>query len=285
MSGIVVYNDGELELKLSLNEETIWLHQVQMSELFDTSSDNVSLHLKNIYKEKELDENSTTEDFSVVRKEGNRSVKRKIKHYNLDAVISVGYRVSSLKATKFRQWATSILNKYIQNGYAVNNHKITEYRLATLESDIATIKSHINSDILEVKQGVFYDGQIFDAYKFINDLLKSAKEEVILIDNYIDESTLTLFSKYKDIKFVIISKSISQQLKLDIKKYNSQYSNLEIKTLNKFHDRFLIIDNKEAYHVGASFKDLGNKIFGFNQIDIEIIKLLTSIVKSSQENK
>ena len=285
MSGIVVYNDGELELKLSLNEETIWLHQVQMSELFDTSSDNVSLHLKNIYKEKELDENSTTEDFSVVRKEGNRSVKRKIKHYNLDAVISVGYRVSSLKATKFRQWATSILKKYIQNGYAVNNHKITEYRLATLESDIATIKSHINSDILEVKQGVFYDGQIFDAYKFINDLLKSAKEEVILIDNYIDESTLTLFSKYKDIKFVIISKSISQQLKLDIKKYNSQYSNLEIKTSNKFHDRFLIIDNKEAYHVGASFKDLGNKIFGFNQIDIEIIKLLTSIVKSSQENK
>lgn len=271
-NNIVVYNDGELELKVSVNEDTIWLNQVQMSELFDTSTDNISLHLKNIYKEKELDKNSTVEDFSVVRKEGNRNIKRKIKHYNLDAVISVGYRVSSLKATRFRQWATSVLKNYIQNGYAINTHRITEHRLITLESDVAVIKSYINNNTLEVKQGIFYNGQIFDAYIFVNNLLKNAKKEITLIDNYIDESILTLFSKYQDIKYIIITKSISKQLKLDVDKYNLQYNNLQIKTSNKFHDRFLIVDSNEAYHIGASLKDLGKKVFGFSKFDISLLK-------------
>ncbi len=142
MENIIVYNEGELEINVSVGNETIWLSQSQMSELFDTSIDNIGLHLKNIYKEKELDEFSTTEDYSVVRQEGNRNVKRNIKHYNLDAIISVGYRVSSLKATKFRQWATSILKNYIQNGYAINVHKINELRLSSLENDVETIKSH-----------------------------------------------------------------------------------------------------------------------------------------------
>ncbi len=270
-SDIVVYNNGELELNISINENTIWLSQVQISELFDTSTDNVSLHLKNIYKERELDICSTVEDFSVVKKEGSRSVKRKIKHYNLDAIISVGYRVSSLKATKFRQWATSILKNYIQNGYTINTHKITEQRLITLENDVKTIKSHINNDSLEVKQGIFYDGQIYDAYAFVNDVLKTAKQEMIIIDNYIDDSVLTLFSKYPNLKFIIITKSISKQFKLDIKKYNSQYNNLTMKISNKYHDRFLIIDKSEAYHLGASLKDLGKKVFGFNKINIDLL--------------
>jgi len=157
MSDVVVYNDGELELKISINEENIWLNQVQIAELFETSTDNISLHLKNIYKEKELAENSTVEDFSVVRQEGGRSVKRNIKHYNLDAIISVGYRVSSLKATKFRQWATSVLKNYIQNGYAINTHKITEQRLNILENDIEIIKSHIKNNTIEVKHGIFFN--------------------------------------------------------------------------------------------------------------------------------
>ena len=200
MSDIVVYNDGELELKISVNEENIWLNQVQMSELFETSTDNISLHLKNIYKEKELDENSTTEDFSVVRQEGGRSVKRNIKHYNLDAIISVGYRVSSLKATKFRQWATSVLKNYIQNGYAINTHKITEQRLSLLENDMANIKSHIKNNTMEIKHGIFYDGQIFDAYALLTDLIKSAKVSIKMIDNYVDESILNIFSKNQTIR-------------------------------------------------------------------------------------
>lgn len=276
MSDVVVYNNGELELKISVNEETIWLNQVQISELFETSTDNISLHLKNIYKEKELDENSTTEDFSVVRQEGGRSVKRNIKHYNLDAIISVGYRVSSLKATKFRQWATSVLKNYIQSGYAINTHKITEQRLTILENDIANIKSHIKNNTIEVKHGIFFNGQIFDAYVLLSDLIKSAKVSVILIDNYIDDSILTLLSKNQNVQFTLYTQNTSKKLQLDIEKYNKQYCNLEVKITKKFHDRFLICD-ETVYHFGASFKDLGNKVFAVNKIAISVNDLLKNI--------
>jgi len=271
---VIKYNDGEIELLVSFEKETIWLSQFQISELFDTSSDNVSLHLKNIFNEKELDENTTTEDFSVVRQEGKRKVKRTINHYSLDAVISVGYRVSSYKATKFRQWATSVLKEYISNGYAINTHKITEQRLINLENDMQFVKSNIKNNTLEIKQGIFYNGQVFDAYIFVNDLLKNTIKEVTLIDNYIDENILILFSKYKNIKFTIITQSISKQLKLDIEKYNKQYNNLTIKNSNKFHDRFLIIDEKDIYHIGASLKDLGKKVFAFSKMDINSFEFL-----------
>ncbi|MDD5373201.1 MAG: RhuM family protein [Sulfurimonas sp.] len=276
MSDVVVYNDGELELKISVNEETIWLNQVQMAELFETSSDNISLHLKNIYKEKELTENSTVEDFSVVRQEGSRSVKRNIKHYNLDAIISVGYRVSSLKATKFRQWATSVLKNYIQNGYAINTHKITEQRLSLLENDMANIKSHIKNNTIEIKHGIFFNGQIFDAYVLLSDLINSAKVSIILIDNYIDESILTLLSKNQNVQFTLYTQNRSKKLQLDIEKYNKQYRNLEVKITKNFHDRFLICD-ETVYHFGASFKDLGNKVFAVNKIAISVNDLLKNI--------
>jgi hypothetical protein len=276
MSDVVVYSDGELELKVSVDDNTIWLSQMQISELFDTSTDNISLHLKNIYNEKELDESSTIEDFSVVRQEGKRSVKRNIKHYNLDAIICVGYRVSSLKATKFRQWATSVLKNYIHNGYTINTHKLTQQRLSLLEDDLANIKLHIKNNTLEIKQGVFYNGQIFDAYAFISNLIISAKTSIVLIDNYIDHSTLTLFSKNPSIKFTIYTQNISKQLQLDIQKYNKQYNNLVTKTTNKFHDRFLIIDD-EVYHFGASLKDLGNKIFAVNMMNISKNDLLRDV--------
>lgn len=274
MENIIVYNEGELEINVSVENETIWLSQSQMSVLFDTSIDNIGLHLKNIYKEKELNEISTTEDYSVVRQEGNRNVKRNIKHYSLDAIISVGYRVSSLKATKFRQWATSILKNYIQNGYAINEHKINELRLSSLENDVANIKSHIKSSSLELKQGIFFNNEIFDAYVFISDLIKSATESIILIDNYIDESILTLFSKNQNIKIQIFTSTISKQLQLDINKYNQQYSNLEVKITKNFHDRFMILDDNDVYHIGASLKDLGNKIFAFSKISIDCNDIL-----------
>lgn len=267
---IIVYEDGEIELKVSVKKETIWLSQSQISDLFDTSTGNVSLHLKNIYKEKELDEDSTTEDFSVVRQEGKRKVKRTLKHYSLDAIISVGYRVSSYRATKFRQWATSVLKEYILNGYAINTHKITEQRLMNLENDMKVVKSKIKDDELELKQGIFYNGQIYDAYAFVNELLKSAKSEVVLVDNYIDDTTFTLCSKYSNIRFTIYTQSINKQLKLDFQKYNKQYKNIKLKETKSFHDRFLIIDNIEIYHIGASLKDLGNKVFAFSKLNIDI---------------
>ena len=284
MSNIVVYNDGELELKVSVNEETIWLTQSQISELFGTSTDNIGLHLKNIYKEKELNENSTTEDFSVVRKEGNRKVTRIIKHYNLDAIICVGYRVSSSKATKFRQWATKILKNYIQNGYVINGEKITNERFVNLENDVNIlrfqmneVKSLVNNNKLETNQGIFFDGQVYDSYSFIIDLIKRAKDEIILIDNYIDDTVLTLFSKIPNIKITIYTNTISKQLKLDFEKYSKQYDNIILKTFQNSHDRFLIIDKKEIYHIGASIKDLGKRWFAFSKINLDIDELIKKL--------
>jgi prophage antirepressor-like protein len=284
ISNIVVYNNGELELKISVNEETIWLTQSQMSELFDTSTDNIGLHLKNIYKEKELNGNLTIEDFSVVRQEGNRKVTRIIKHYNLDAIICVGYRVSSSKATKFRQWATSILKNYIQNGYAINGEKITNERFVSLENEVNTLKSQmsevkslVKNNKLETNQGIFYDGQIYDSYIFVNDLIKKAKNEIILIDNYIDDTVLTLFSKTPNKKVTIYTNTISKQLKLDFVKYSKQYNNITLKTFKDSHDRFIIIDKNEVYHIGASLKDLGKKWFAFSKMTLDIKELIEKL--------
>lgn len=269
MKNIVIYNEGELEINVSVENETIWLSQKQIAELFEVTIPNINMHIKAIYKDEELFENRTIQKSLIVRKEGNREVKRELEHYNLDMIISIGYRVNSKKATKFRQWATSILKNYIQNAYVINEHKINELRLSSLENDVSTIKSHIKSNSLQLKQGVFFNNEIFDAYVFISDLIKSATKSIILIDNYIDESILTFFSKNQNIKIQIYTATISKQLQLDINKYNQQYSNLEVKITKNFHDRFMILDSKDVYHIGASLKDLGNKIFAFSKINID----------------
>ncbi|MGJ0289738.1 virulence RhuM family protein [Aliarcobacter cryaerophilus] len=273
LSNLVVYNDGELELKVSVDSETIWLTQKQIAEVFGGTKQNISLHINNIYKEKELDKISTIKYYLTVQKEGNREVTRNIEHYNLDMILSLGYRINSIKATKFRQWATSVLKNYIQNGYAINNHKITEQRLFALENDMQFIKSKIKNNSLEFNQNIFFDGQIYDAYSFVNDLLKLAKEEVILIDNYIDDTVFTLFSKYPNINFTIYTSTISKQLKLDFEKYSKQYKNISLKTFKSSHDRFLIIDKKEIYHLGASLKDLGKKWFAFSKMSLNSLNL------------
>ncbi len=276
MSNIVIYNDGELELDVSLNAETIWLTQKQLCELFGRDKSVISRHIRNIFKDNELDKNSTVAKNATVQKEGDREIVREIEFYNLDMIISVGYRVNSLKATKFRQWATKILKNYIVNGYSINSEKITNERFVSLENDVNFLKTkinnisnHIEDRTMQIKQGVFYDGEIFDAYAFISSLIKNAKKEIILVDNYIDESTLTLFSKNKNIKLTIYTKNLSKELKLDIQKYNKQYNNLEVKICKNFHDRFLIIDENDIYHIGASLKDLGTKVFAFSKMQID----------------
>ena len=166
MSNLINYNDGEIEVAISIKEDTIWLSQKQIAELFDKDVRTVNDHIKAIYKEAELLENSTIRKFRIVQKEGDREVARDISHYNLDMIISVGYRVNSKKATKFRQWATTILKEYITQGYAINTHKITEHRLTNLENDMQFVKSKIKNDELQINQGIFYNGQIYDAYAF-----------------------------------------------------------------------------------------------------------------------
>lgn len=277
MSNLINYNDGEIEVAISIKEDTIWLSQKQIAELFDKDVRTVNDHIKAIYKEAELLENSTIRKFRIVQKEGDREVARDISHYNLDMIISVGYRVNSKKATKFRQWATAILKEYITQGYAINTHKITEHRLTNLENDMQFVKSKIKNDELQINQGIFYNGQIYDAYAFVNDLLKSAKSEVTLCDNYIDDTIFTLCSKYPKIKFTIYTHTINKSLKLDYEKYKKQYENIELKETKEFHDRFLIIDEKQVYHIGASLKDLAQKVFAFSKIDIDALNIMEKL--------
>ncbi|MCD4757726.1 MAG: virulence RhuM family protein [Arcobacteraceae bacterium] len=277
MSNIVFYNDGELELDISVSDETIWLNQKQLAELFDVTKQNISLHINKIFQDKELSKDSTVKFFLIVQQEGKRKVKRDVEHYNLDVIISVGYRVNSLKATRFRQWATKVLKSYVENGYVINSDKITNERFVSLENDVQILKNQfknistkLEDKSIKVKQGILYNGEIFDAYVFVLELIKSAKNEIVLVDNYIDETVLTLLSENHNIKVSIYTKEITKKLKLDVEKYNKQYNNLEIKTNKNFHDRFLVLDKKELYHIGASLKDLGNKVFAFSKIQTDM---------------
>lgn len=271
MSDLVKYNDGEIELEISINNETIWLIAEDIASLFGVQRPAIVKHIGNIYKDEELSPTSTCSILEQVTKDGKN---RKLNYYNLDVVISVGYRVNSKKATKFRQWATSVLKEYISKGYAVNTHRITEQRLLNLENDMERVKSKIKNDTLEIKQGVFYNGQFFDAHVFVASLISQAKESVILIDNYMDETTLTLFAKKQNIKIELFTQNIPRQLSAAVAKYNKQYASITLKTTNKFHDRFLIIDKKELYHIGASLKDLGNKTFAFSKLEIDLLDFL-----------
>lgn len=274
ISNLVVYSDGELEFKVSVNNQTVWLSADEIAYIFNVNRPAIVKHIGNIYKDEELEQNSTCSILEQVAKDGKL---RKINFYNLDVIISVGYRVNSKKATKFRKWATTILKDYINDGYVINHHKITEQRLLLLENDVSVIKSKIKDNKLKTNQGIFYDGQIYDSYSFINDLLKLANNEVILIDNYVDDTVLTLFSKYQNINFIIYTNNISKQLKLDFEKYSKQYKNITLKTFKSSHDRFLIVDKKEIYHIGASLKDLAKKWFAFSKINLSVKEILEKL--------
>ncbi|CAM3450433.1 virulence RhuM family protein [Arcobacter aquimarinus] len=290
ISNIIVYNDGELELKVSVEQESVWLNRNQIAKLFDRDVKTIGKHINNIFIEGELIKFSVVANFATVQNEGRRDVKRDIEYYNLDVIISVGYRVKSQKGVRFRQWATSILKNYIQNGYVINGEKITNERFLSLENEVSNLKSKVENisnslenNSLKSKQGIFYDGQIFDAYVFINDLLKLATNEIILIDNYIDETVFIIFSKYPNIKIKIYTANISKQLKLDFQKYQTQYNNIEIIEFKNSHDRFLIIDKKEIYHLGASLKDLGKKWFAFSKFDIQSFDILERVKQNRQK--
>jgi hypothetical protein len=237
-----------------------------MVELFDSTKQNISLHINNIFKEGELNQISTVKEYLTVHKEGLRKVHRKVFLYNLDVIISVGYRVKSQRGTQFRIWANKILKEYLLKGYVLN-HRVDKIERKLFEHDQKfdlLIKTN-----LPQKEGIFFEGQIFDAYEKVSSFIKEAKWSIILIDNYIDETVLTLLSKRKTgVKTTIFTKKISKQLTLDINKHNAQYEHIEVKTFNKSHDRFLIIDEKTIYHIGASLKDLGKKWFAFSIIDI-----------------
>ena len=265
---IILYQPDEtVKLEVRMEDETVWLTQAQMVELFCSTKQNISLHINNIFKEGDLAEKATVKEYLTVRTEGNRNVKRKITCYNLDVIISVGYRVKSVRGTQFRIWANSVLKEYLLKGYSINQ------RLSELEKTVALHSEKIDFFVrtsLPPVEGIFFDGQIFDAYKFATDLIKSAKESIVLIDNYVDESVLLMLSKRNPgVSATIYTQKITAQLQLDLDKHNDQYPPINIRTYRNSHDRFMIVDDKEVYHIGASLKDLGKKLFAFSKLEID----------------
>ena len=272
---IILYHpDKEVKLEVRLENETVWLSIDEMSQLFGRDISVIGKHIRNIFKEEELVKDSVWAKFAYTASDGKNY---QVDYYNLDVIISVGYRVKSHRGTQFRQWANKVLKEYLLKGYTVNR------RLKDLEEkvDAKFVQHEKRLEYLTDKvdffvrtslppvEGVFYDGQIFDAYKFATDLIRTAKKSILLIDNYVDESVLLMLSKHdKGVAVSIYTHTISNQLKLDIRKYNSQYPQIEVKICKRCHDRFLIIDDKDVYHIGASLKDLGKKVFAFSKLDI-----------------
>ncbi|MDD3875799.1 MAG: RhuM family protein [Bacteroidales bacterium] len=274
---IIIYqaDEASIRLEVRLEEETVWLNRQQISTLFERDVKTIGKHINNIFEEGELDKSSTVANFATVQNEGGRKVERIIEFYNLDVIISVGYRVKSKRGTQFRIWANKILKDYLLKGYVFNQ------RFERIEHDVHNIKNRIEEIDLQLKtslpkkEGIYFDSETFDAYVFATDIIRKANDSIILIDNYIDESVLLMLSKrQKGVKVTVYTSALTKEAKLDLKKYSSQYSDIEIKQFAKSHDRFLIIDRKTIYHIGASLKDLGKKWFAFSIINIEVEYIL-----------
>ncbi len=277
---IIIYQANDLtKVEVKIKDETVWLTLNQIAQLFGRDKSVISRHLKNIYKDGELAFEATVAKSATVQIEAGRKVTREIDYYNLDAILSVGYRVNSKQGTQFRIWATNVLKEHLLKGYTVNRRiERVEGRVDFLSDKIDEINLQLNTN-LPPNQGIFFDGQIFDAYKLVADLVRSAEKSIVLIDNYVDDTVLNLFSKKdKKVNCVICTKSISKQLQQDANKFNTQYPTLKLKQFAKAHDRFLIIDQKEVYHIGASLKDLGKKWFAFTKLNKDSVsQLLNSI--------
>ena len=274
---IILYQpDDTLALDVRVEDDSVWLTQAQMAELFQATKQNISLHIKNIYKEGELEEVATVKEYLTVQKEGKRNVQRNISYYNLDVIISVGYRVKSLRGIQFRQWANKILKEYLLRGYSVNQRLMQledriDRRLSEYDQHFRKLDEKVDFFVrssLQPKEGVFFNGQIFDAYALVADLIRKAKTRIVVIDNYIDDSVLVQLSKRRPgVTVDIYDGQISKQLKQDVEKHNEQYPGVTLYKYTKAHDRFLIID-EEVYHIGASLKDLGKKLFAFSKMEV-----------------
>lgn len=268
---IILYQPDEaVRLEVRLEDETVWLTQAQIAELFQRDRTVITKHINNVFKEKELEEKSNVHFLHIANSD------KPVKFFSLDVIISVGYRVKSVRGTQFRQWANKILKEYLLKGYSINQRlNDMEYRMNNrffqIEKTIAEHDAKIDFFVrtsLPPVEGIFFDGQIFDAYKFATDLIKSAKCSLVLIDNYVDESVLLMLSKRNSGVSATIYTQKNAQLQLDLNKHNDQYPPIEARTYKSSHDRFLIIDNTEVYHIGASLKDLGKKMFAFSKLEL-----------------
>lgn len=285
---IILYRPDEQaeHIEVRLENENVWLNRLQIASLFGRDVKTIGKHINNVFKESELVKEMVVANFATTTKHGAIKDKKQTTYsefYNLDVIISVGYRVKSRQGTQFRIWANKVIKDYLLKGYAINN------RMNRIEENVNTLSQKLNEIDLQIQtqllptQGVFFDGQVFDAYEFVSKIIRSAKKSIILIDNYIDDTTLThLSKKNKNATVLLLTKNINKQITLDLQKVNEQYGGFSIKVFYQSHDRFLIIDEKEIFHLGASLKDLGKKWFAFSKLDKKSVE---SILNQITEEK
>ena len=271
---IVVYQPDEItRLEVRVEGETVWLAQEQIAMLFGVKRPAITKHIRNIFVTHELDEIAVC---SILERTASDGKTYMTQFYNLDMILSVGYRVNSKNAILFRRWANGVLKEYLLKGYAVNNRFIAienQLKEQILDAHEKKIDFFVRTSLPPV-EGVFFDGQIFDAYVFVTDLIRAAKRRLVLIDNYVDESVLVMLSKRASgVTAEIRTGKLSEQLKLDIQKHNSQYDPVSVVRTQNIHDRFLIVDD-DVYHIGASLKDLGRKLFAFSRMSVPVEMLL-----------
>ncbi|MBP6460324.1 MAG: virulence RhuM family protein [Crocinitomicaceae bacterium] len=270
---IITYQSASTsnQIEVRIEDETVWLNRNQIAILFDRDIKTIGKHINNAIKE-ELSGVSVVANFATTAKDGKVY---QVAYYNLDMILSVGYRVKSSKGIEFRKWSSAILKSYLLKGYALQN------RVEAIEKRVYEQEFKIEQLLLTnlpVQQGIFFDGQLFDAYVFVSDLVKSAKKSIVLIDNYVDETVLLLLSKRNaNVKATIYTEKITPQFQLDIQKHNAQYEPVGVEIEKKSHDRFLIIDENQVYHIGASIKDLGKKWFAFSRLHIDANSILSRL--------
>lgn len=273
---IILYQpDSTFSLDVRVDKETVWLNRNQIAILFDRDVKTIGKHINNALQE-ELDGFPTIAKFATVQKEGERTVTRNIEYYNLDVIISVGYRVKSKRGIQFRQWANKVLKDYLLRGYSINQRLIQiedkmDRRFADHDRQLMQLNEKVDFFVrssIPPKEGVFYNGQIFDAYALVADLFRRADKRIVIIDNYIDDTVLVQLSKRKPgVTVDIYDGLISRQMKQDVEKHNEQFPGVTLHKFDKAHDRFVIID-EEVYHIGASLKDLGKKLFAFSKMEV-----------------
>ena len=276
---IIIYQpNSSIRLEVRMEKETVWLNRKQMATLFNRDKKTIGKHVNNALKE-ELAGFPVVAKFATTADDGKNY---QTEYYNLDMILSVGYRVKSKRGIEFRRWATSVLKNYLLRGFAINQRiQYVEQRINTqLQEHTERIHNLENKvdffvqSALPPKEGIFFDGQIFDAYAFASNLIRSAKRHIVLIDNYIDDSVLLMLAKRGDgVTAEIVTRRVTETLSLDIKRHNLQYPSVTARECDRYHDRFLIIDDT-VYHLGASLKDLGKRLFAFNKMEMGAEEIL-----------
>ena len=282
---IIVYQPegGEFHIEVRMDQDTVWLTQAQMAELFNTDRTSINRHIRNIFQTQELYENSTCAKIAQVRLEGGRSIKRVVPYYNLDMIISVGYRVNSISGTRFRQWANRVLKEHMLKGFSVNQRLVAhENRLENIDSRVIYLEKQVDFFVkanLPPKEGVLQAKAFWNGYEFVVQLVRSAKQEIVIIDPFADDTALSLMPKRNPgVNAIIYSARINQTMKAECERLNRQCPPVELRTMREVHDRFIVVD-ETVYHIGASIKDLGNKLTAFSVLSLLTKQQLLEMIK------